>query len=155
VPSADEWGKLLWAVIHGLAEYSGRQTNSLLRADELRGWDSFFKVLEKGIPCETCRDHYKQWYIANKPVLPTDYSQVREYVREWFWRLHEDINQRLGKPSFPLADLTGKYGRENVSYTLKQLQALIKASVMGGTVSLFSWNALVKAVFSLKSIYGI
>ena len=155
VPSADEWGKLLWGVIHGLAEYAGRQNNSFLRADELRGWDGLFKALQKGIPCETCRDHYTGWYMSHKPVLPADYTQVREYVREWFWRLHEDINNRLGKPSFPLADLAEKYRNENVSYDLKQLQALIKASVMGGTVSLLSWNSLVKAVFALKSIYGI
>jgi hypothetical protein len=155
VPSSDEWGHLLWTVLHGLAESSGNQKMGIMQADEVRGWDTLLKALQKGIPCETCREHYLSWYLSHKPVIPTDYTRIKVYLREWIYNLHEDINRRLGKPSFPLADVPNKYRGDDVTFALKQLQALMKLSVMGGAVSLLSWNALVKAIYLVKSISGL
>lgn len=35
-PDNVDWGPLFWKLLHGLAEYAGKQNDSVLRADEIR-----------------------------------------------------------------------------------------------------------------------
>jgi hypothetical protein len=152
VPSADQWGPLIWRILHSLAERAGRHTNPLFQADEVRAWTTTLKALQKGLPCETCREHYVEYFQADTPVIPQVYSDVREYVRTWLWELHNNVNQRLGKPEFLKTDLTGTYKDVNILYTIKQLQALGKTSVIGGSVSILSFKSLTSAFLTLQGI---
>jgi Erv1 / Alr family len=154
VPSADQWGPLIWRILHSLAERAGRHTSPLLQADEVRAWTVVLKALQKGLPCETCREHYVEYFEADTPVLPEAYPALREYVRRWLWELHNNVNGRLGKPVFAWEDLSATYKDTNILYTIKQLQALGKTSVIGGSVSILSFKALTAAFLILQGCIG-
>lgn len=155
VPQPEEWGPLMWSLLHGLAERSGRLGSDLQKGDERRAWDALFKSLEKGIPCDHCRKHYAAWYAARKPVLPEDYTQFREYVRKWLYDLHENVNQRNNKPTFPYEAMEDTYKAMNIQMLSNQLRALVKTNVMGGTVPILSWTTFLNSAIKIKSIYGL
>jgi bisphosphoglycerate-dependent phosphoglycerate mutase len=145
----------MWSLLHGLAERAGRLNNDLQKADERRAWDALFKSLEKGIPCEHCRKHYGDWYAAQKPVLPEDYGQFRDYVRKWLYDLHENVNQNTKKSSFPYEKLAVEYKDKKIQMLTNQLRALVKTNVMGGSVPILAWTAFLNNALKIKSIYGI
>ncbi len=58
-PENAEWGPLFWTLLHGLAEYAGKQ-QGLLQMDELRLWQNLLKSLQPTLPCDICRGHYAE-----------------------------------------------------------------------------------------------
>lgn len=108
-PKTEEWGPVLWKILHTLAEKSGKQSNSILRADEIRAWVLLIKNLPEIVPCEECRLHATD-YLKSVPFqLPETYEAINLYVRTYFYTFHEAVNTRLGKPSFPFQDLAESY----------------------------------------------
>lgn len=144
-PQNEEWGPLIWLILHTLAEKAGRQTNSITMGDEVRAWPLFVKALPDAIPCPYCRDHLKE-YIKTDPFdLPMDYNEWKSYIPLYFYRLHESVNLRLGKPSFPFADLNTAYkdvGR--LKQTLVNVDKIQERAIKMGGVSLFHWRAWIK-----------
>ena len=56
---------------------------------------AFFGSLTNLLPCDDCKTHYAAW-IQARPV-PRD---SRENLARWVVDLHNDVNARLGKPSW-------------------------------------------------------
>jgi hypothetical protein len=108
-PKTTEWGPLIWKILHTLAEKAGRQSNTILQADEMRAWILFVKHLPTVLPCEDCRGHAKI-YIAEHPFEPPEsYPAWNLYVRMYLYTFHEAVNTRLEKPSFPFSSLASTY----------------------------------------------
>ena len=155
-PQNDEWGSLIWSILHTMAEQAGKQTSPLQSQDEKRAWPLFQKALIDILPCPYCREHYKEWMTANPFVLPINYSEWNGYIRAWFWTLHEHVNQSLGKPSFPFEDLTTTYkSGATLTYKFMQLEMLELRAIQMGGVSLLKWDAWKKQFRMLRSSYGI
>jgi hypothetical protein len=154
-PQNDEWGSILWFILHVMAEKAGKQNNMLQTQDEQRAWPLFQKALIDIIPCPYCREHYKEWALGNPFILPA-YGEWNLYIRTWFWRLHSAVNLKLDKPIFPFEDLTSTYSNASaLTYKFMQLDMLeIRAIQMGG-VSLLKWNEWKKQFRMLRSSYGI
>jgi len=155
VPQPEQWGPIMWSVLHGLAERSGRLTSDLQKDDERRAWDLLFKTLEKSIPCDHCRKHYGSWYTARKPSLPEDYTQFHEYVRKWLYDLHEDVNQRTKKTPFPYEKMEETYKNLKMQNLINQLRLLVKTNVIGGSVPIMAWTSFINCVLKIKSVYGL
>ena len=150
-PQNDEWGPLLWSILHTLAEKAGRQTNNLTLGDEQRAWPLFVKTLAPVIPCPYCRDHFQEYLTKNPFDLPMDYYEWKTYIPLYFYTLHESVNARLGKPSFPFADVSTKYKNPGtIKDTLAALEKIEQRAIKMGGVSLFYWKAWLKQLGMLR-----
>ena len=122
-PDAQEWGPILWSLLHGLAERSGKPVTALYAEDERREWIRIFKQTGEIIPCKTCKEHYNT-YLEQHPVdalKSIALADLHEWVRTWFWEIHEWVNGSLEKPSFPKGDLESTYKTTPLRAKLKQL----------------------------------
>lgn len=156
-PENKEWGPFVWKILHGLAERVGQVVFDLYKNDERRAWISFIAATGTMLPCEECRGHFKAW-LADHPTTSINtlpYSELKPFIRNWFWSLHENVNQRLEKPSFPFDQLTDTYGRININYEFKVFELIEKRAIQQGGVQLQSWLGWVKQFRTLTSVYGI
>jgi hypothetical protein len=151
-PQNEEWGPLLWLILHTLANKAGKQENLLTKGDEQRAWPLFVKTLGLILPCPYCRDHFQQ-YVQNNPFqLPDDYTVWKDFIPLYFYRVHEDVNKRLGKPSFPFTDLQTSYkdtGR--IQPTMARLEKIQERAIKMGGVSLLAWKAWLKQYGMVKA----
>jgi hypothetical protein len=155
-PQNHEWGPILWRILHTLAERAGTIQNIYLQADERRAWPLLVKALVPMIPCPFCRDHL-QTYLSQHPFeVPLQSYDLHEYVRRWFYDLHESVNQRLEKPSFPYEDLVKTYATGSiVKPSCHDLEKVILRAIKMGGISLLAWNAWLKEAKILRGLYGL
>ena len=151
-PQNEEWGPLLWLLLHTLAEKAGKQTNNIMLGDEQRAWPLFVKTLPPVIPCPYCRDHLQQYIKENPFELPSEYIMWKQYIPLYFYRIHESVNQRLGKASFPYETLSTTYKDiSRINGTMTRLENIQGRAIKMGGVSLFFWKAWLKQYGMLKA----
>jgi hypothetical protein len=151
-PQNEEWGPLLWLLLHTLAEKAGKQTNSITRGDEMRAWPLFMKELGAIIPCPYCRDHFQEYLKTTPFQLSTDYFEWRAYIPHYFYTFHESVNARLGKPSFPETDVSKTYSdASKLKPTLARLETIQQRAIKMGGVSLLAWRAWLKQFNMLRA----
>ena len=151
-PQNEEWGPLLWLLLHTFAEKAGKQESLITRGDEIRAWPSFFKELPSVVPCPYCKEHLQDYIKTNPFQLPIEYYQWRVYIPHYFYMLHESVNARLGKPSFPESDLSTMYGSSGrIKATLERLEIIQQRAIKMGGVSLLAWKAWLKQLNMLRA----
>jgi hypothetical protein len=94
--SPGEWGPGAWQLLHGLAERIGNQEHLSLIRDERNELKLTLRHFWALLPCLKCQKHYKEWLQANPPEkwIDTPFSlDLKESVREWVFKLHENVNQ--------------------------------------------------------------
>lgn len=157
-PENDQWGPVLWKVLHALAEHAGQtfQKTAAVRADERRQWENLISMLPKMIPCDKCRAHCAE-YLAAVPFdlksVPDD--ELNDWMRTYFWEFHEHVNSGIGKPSFPKDTLTATYRNVSIPATLKQLAPYIEVAIRLRGITLFPWQKFQGFVRMLVSLYGL
>ncbi len=92
------WGPPFWFFLHFLAaSYPDTPTN-----DDIQNMYKFLSVLSRVLPCCICRENlnknstYNELYLSTSSVLST-----RSKFEFWLYRLHGDINVKLGKTQYP------------------------------------------------------
>lgn len=151
-PRNEEWGPLVWRLLHTLAEKAGKQASLLTKGDEMRAWPLFIKALPSVIPCPYCRDHLQEYLQAHPFQLPLDYTEWTSYIPLYLYKLHESVNLTLGKPSFPLADLTTTYtDPRTLKPTVDRLEGIQQRAISLGGLSLISWRAWLKQFNMLRA----
>ncbi len=150
-PQNEEWGPLLWLILHTLAEKAGKQTNPITLGDETRAWPLFVKTLVPIIPCPYCKEHFEH-YLQSKPfTLPMDYYEWKTYIPLYFYDFHEAVNHRLGKPSFPFSSLSTQYANAGrLKDTIIALEKIQERAIKMGGVSLLAWKAWLKQLGMLR-----
>jgi len=153
-PQNEEWGPLVWRILHTLAERGGLQTDKLFQIDEGRAWPLFVKSIGPMLPCPYCRDHFIEWIAANPFILPAEAAHWNLYIREWFYRFHESVNTALQKSSFPFDQLSLRYRNQQIIQAdLILLEAIqVRAMKLGG-VTIVSWQTWQKHLRTLRSFY--
>jgi hypothetical protein len=114
--------------------------------------------LEKVIPCPSCREHYEVYlreHPLEKPLKDLSHSELKDYIKTWFWELHNWVNESLGRPIYTYASLTPQYGRTNIRATLKELDIPMMRAIRVQTGKLLAYKEFVKQVLILLSIYGV
>jgi hypothetical protein len=154
IPLNEEWGPVIWRVLHGLAEKSGNVIDVVNRIEELNIWPRLIKVLTQGLPCEECREHYSEWLKTNPFKLPTNYNEVKEYIKRWLFDLHNNINIRNNKDIFEYNDLVEMYSNVPLKLTIDMLNKIVDKSVKAGVVRLLSWSSTIKYMQNLLFIYN-
>jgi hypothetical protein len=156
-PDASEWGPILWSIVHGLAERAGRGAIPMFAEDERRRLIILFKALGKTIPCPSCKDHYDS-YLREHPtdvdLKDMPYTNIGEYVRRWFWELHNWVNESYGKPVFPYESLAAAYGGVNIRTLLKQLDLPMKRAIRLRSGQFLGYTEFVNTTLTLLSLYG-
>jgi len=150
-----EWGPHYWKTLHKLSLKAGTLADPNSQAEEVRAWIHIFKETAKAIPCEECRLHYKEWLLANPTGKFKDlpYSEKGDYVRDWWWRLHGDVDRRLGKPSIEFSELTTIYASVFVRFEVATIDKYIKTAAVASQIRLFDFKEWKKAIIMLNSLY--
>lgn len=94
--SPAEWGPSTWELLHGIAERVGNQKSLVLIRDEKNELRIVLRTLGALLPCKLCQGHYKLWIQRHPPdtVIEKGGEYLQDALREWFYQLHEDVNQR-------------------------------------------------------------
>ncbi len=156
-PETDNWGPVLWAVLHGLAEHSGKSMLGSSTDDEKRQWVNIITTLPKIIPCPACREHAEAW-IAQRPVTaikPLSSSDLHEWLVDFFYDFHEAVNARNGKPSFNKAMLSQTYGSISIAGAMRRLKPFIETAIRLSGITILPWQKWTGYVVMLSSYYGI
>ena len=156
-PDSANWGPILWKMLHSLAERTGKIVVPSFRDDERRQWLNLIPLIPKILPCAMCRDHAETWILLNPitAIKTMPDSEFHDWMVSWFYRFHEDVNVRTGKPSFDQTLLTATYGNINISLTLQQLKAPIEVAIRLSGVTLMPWQKWVTHIRMLSSFYGL
>ena len=154
-PDASEWGPLLWRVLHGLAEKVGTCAFPQYYVDERRALVKVFKLLEKVIPCPSCKEHYEVYlreHPVDIPVRDLPQSEIREYAKTWFWELHNWVNESINHPIFPYDQIT-VYKGINMREALKSLDIPMRRAIRVRSGQLMAYTDFLKQVNILLSLY--
>ena len=86
-----ELGRAAWAYLHTLAAYYPTQPSSVQQSD----MRDFMLLYMRQYPCLYCRDRTMEEVDRNAPRVGN-----RQQLSEWVCELHNEVNERLGKPAF-------------------------------------------------------
>ena len=155
-PESDQWGPVLWTILHALAQKAGKAIFPSFNDDEKRQWIQIIELLPKMIPCAMCRAHCEEWIAANpiKIISSLSGDDLNAWVIDWFYRFHENVNARVGKPSFDKALLGPTYNSVSVQGVMKTLKPFIETAIRLTGITLLPWNKWTKHVTFLLSYYG-
>jgi hypothetical protein len=154
IPLNEEWGPVMWRVLHGLAQKSGTMIDNVNRIEELNVWPRLIKVLTQGLPCDECRDHFTEWLANNPFKLPANYNNINEYIKKWLFDLHNNVNNRNNKQLFNYTDLEETYSNIPLKLTITMLNKIVDKSIKAGVVRLLSWSSTIKYMQELLFIYN-
>jgi hypothetical protein len=154
-PETAEWGPLFWIVLHGLSVKAGYKTDPLFQMDERRVWIRLLNTIGKTLPCDVCRNHYKQWRTEH-PVeflLTSPYEEMGEWIRKDLWSLHNEINVGNNKPVYAYKKLQEDYKQVDITNTWKALEPVMLRAMRLHEVSLLNWNDWKKYVRTIQGMY--
>lgn len=110
IPQNEQWGPLLWTVLHSFAERLGKQPHPSILEDQRREFLLFLHYVGDTMPCKKCREHYAAW----RKLHPLDgLPKSKDFfpaVKQWLFDLHSHVNESRGIPNtFLLTDLSARY----------------------------------------------
>ena len=141
-----------------MAERVGFTPFPQFQGDERRALIRIFKSLVKVIPCPSCKEHYEVYlkeHPVDKTILVIPYGELNTYVKTWFWELHNWVNESLGRPLFPFADLTAAYKSVLLRQRMKELDGPINKAIRLRAGQLLGYKEFVNQTTILFSILGI
>jgi hypothetical protein len=150
-PGTEEWGPLLWKILHSLAEKVGSKSFD----EERREWNRLLTLTTDILPCTVCKAHYKEVIKANPiaPVLKMTPTEARLFLRTWLWTLHNEINVGNGKPELPFDELPALYGETDIRDTYWRLEPVMKVAIIKSGVGYIAWQKWVASCKMLYSLY--
>lgn len=157
-PDASEWGPILWRILHGIAERAGQSPLPLAQGDERRALIRIMKSLVKVIPCPSCKEHYEVYlkeHPVDKVILDISYRDLQAYLKNWFWELHNWVNESLSRPIFPYDDLTPTYKSVRLRQELKMLDIPIQRAIRLRAGQLLGYKEFTNQCMVLFSIFGL
>ena len=156
-PEIRAWGPVFWELLHGLSVSAGKLTDKLVQGDEVRAWIQLIDNLKNVLPCEECMAHYKRWLAGHdlKQLLTMPYQEFGPWVRNYFFRLHNEINAENTKPQFLEGDLISTYGGVQIKVKRVQLDLVIKQYILARGIALLQWTKWQAYVRTLEGLYGI
>jgi len=150
-PSIEDWGSTLWTILHGFAEHSGRND------DERQIWISLLEGLPKIVPCPECAKHLTAW-LKKYPIVilrKIPITGFRTWVVNYLYELHEDVNRRLEKPSFPKDKLTETYKSIDLQVNMESLKRYLEKLISISGTGMLSWKSWEGYILRLLTLYNL
>jgi len=122
LPTVDTsvWGPPLWKALHIAAHHTKYKA-------QMHTWKALLYALRYALPCPDCSNHYNEWYRTHElrfSMFPRGFNLA---VISWLKDLHNNVNMRLGRPTWDSPRLTVEYGgirAEKLSEGRKALQQI-------------------------------
>jgi aspartate/tyrosine/aromatic aminotransferase len=93
---------------------------------------------------------------SNPDILKNyDSIKMKIWITNFFWSLHEEINNENGKESLPFESVSLLYKNVNLNSGIKELESIMKIVFQHNGVSLTAWQNWTNQFKKLKSFYGI
>lgn len=156
-PTNCEWGPIIWRILHGLANKYGSLMSPLYSKEEELFWGKLILEVEFILPCKDCRKHYKEYLLKN-PIsafkkLPANLR--KDWIKKFFWNLHNEINIRNEKPIFEYDQLDIVYKNIQFNNEIKHFEKLLVIVFQYNEVTILSWRNWMKSFRTLYNIYGL
>lgn len=123
------WGPPLWKALHCITfGYPEKPTQ-----EQKDNYRQFLTTLGTVLPCSYCRDSYTNFISEGENKL-TDADLIsRDALTEWFYKLHNRVNNKLGM----------NYGVsfEDIQKTYESFRAKCSKSKVPGCVTALDWRA--------------
>lgn len=136
--SSKSWGPPLWKLLHGVAEALGNQLAPMLATDEAHEIVFLLRDVEKIMPCQLCRGHYREWR-KDHPLEELDKLRgfvLKTGVRQWLYDLHENVNRSKGIESgITLEQIPEMYKDIDLKEAWGEFYTKVKQSTEIGLVS--------------------
>ena len=150
------WGPRFWKILHTLAEQSGNQTNPLLSNDEADAWTTLLKYQADVMPCALCRQHFLAWVNKHRPNLRQIVgSERREWLRDWLWSCHCQVNDQNEKDSPLLKDMPLLYVRQGVEKEVDDLKHMFQMALNVQQLKPEPIHKWKQSLSRLRLMYGI
>eukprot|EP00735_Rhodelphis_limneticus_P001100 TRINITY_DN11659_c0_g1::TRINITY_DN11659_c0_g1_i1::g.17466::m.17466 TRINITY_DN11659_c0_g1::TRINITY_DN11659_c0_g1_i1::g.17466 ORF type:complete len:179 (+),score=-7.82,sp/Q63042/ALR_RAT/46.60/4e-31,Evr1_Alr/PF04777.8/1.3e-28,Med27/PF11571.3/0.011 TRINITY_DN11659_c0_g1_i1:75-611(+) len=107
-PDKDTLGRSTWTLLHSIAAYFPENPSPAQQQDFLSFINSFAKLY----PCRQCSQNF-QTLLQQFP--PNAWLSSRHDLCQWMCKVHNDVNVRLGKPSFSCDDVDTRWRLINPS----------------------------------------
>lgn len=156
--SPGEWGANAWNLLHGLAERVGFHTNMTLIRDEQNEIRLTLRNFWALLPCKTCQLHYREWLQKHPPeqFLQRSGGYLQDEMREWIFRLHEDVNQRREVVSgIALDSLHEQYKSVDLRGAATQLKSIYQRGVQQRVLKPEEWKSAWRHLDMLLRYMGI
>ena len=89
--SRDQLGRNTWSLLHTMAAYYPKEPTGDQQKDMMQLIDSFSRLY----PCEHCAQDFQRDIKLDPPQI-----QSQQSLSQWFCRIHNKVNQKLGKKLF-------------------------------------------------------
>ena len=104
------WGPSGWAFIHYVA--LGYPNNPSMKDNN--DYKNYYYNLAHVIPCEKCKEHYKETIIDNPPK-----TQNKDELFKWTVDIHNIVNKRLNKPTLTYTDALHIWKNKNIEINIE------------------------------------
>ena len=138
------WGPHAWIFLHSVTfDYPDNPT-----PDIKKKYKGFFESLQGILPCEKCRNHYKN-NLKKQPLTDT-ILKSRKNLIEWLIDIHNTINKKNGKATLSYKQVIKKYldYYEGKKETKDELQKCNNKSITSNLIVIIT--ILLVTVFILK-----
>jgi hypothetical protein len=155
--SSKPWGPPLWKILHGLAEALGNQSVPMLATDEAHEIVFILRDVEKIMPCQLCRTHYREW---RKTHPLEDIDKLRGFmlktgVRQWLYDCHQAVNQSRGIESgITVEQMPELYGNVDFKEAWGEFFTKVKLNTEIGLVSQSVLQSFHRRLGMLRKLVG-
>ena len=156
--SPGEWGPNAWELLHGLAERVGNQTSPVLIRDEQNEIRITLRNFWALLPCKLCQTHYREWLQKYPPEAFTKKSggYLQDDMRDWVFRLHEDVNQRREVISgISVESLSERYAAVTIRANATKLKGMYQRGIQLRIFKPDEWKMAWKHLDLLLRYIGI
>lgn len=90
-PDAMELGRSTWTFLHTMSVYFPDKPTP----EQQTEMQTFLTLFSKYYPCGYCASHLRKEMVKDPPQ-----TESRGALARWLCRMHNEVNERLGKPMF-------------------------------------------------------
>jgi hypothetical protein len=83
------------------------------------------------------------------------YTEIGQWIRYWFWNLHNEINEGNDKPVFEESQLEDTYKHVEITPSWRALEPVMKLAINLNGISLLPWKKWLSYLRTVQGLYGI